>query len=256
MKKNAMMKIAAILMVAVLLTTCAISSTFAKYVTTNAKQSTEARVANWGLTITTNAPTNLFKSSYSANSKTMAVAANGTDLIIAPGTKSDAANSLSIAIAGTTPEVRYAITTKVKVDLQRWEANGAYYCPLVFKVNGTAVDTTGITTADAYEAAIELALVKAIYNDDTAALSAVSGGFDGVVTGTEDNDPCNSFSKEFAPNVAFGGNANVTLSWEWPFETTGNDANDTALGNATQKATVSIAYQVSAEQIGDANGAV
>ena len=51
MKKNAMLKIAAILMVAVLLTTCAISSTFAKYVTSDSYSDT-ARVAKWGITLT------------------------------------------------------------------------------------------------------------------------------------------------------------------------------------------------------------
>ena len=53
MKKNAMLKIAAILLVAVLLTTCAISTTFAKYVTNTADYApSEARVAKWGLTFT------------------------------------------------------------------------------------------------------------------------------------------------------------------------------------------------------------
>lgn len=50
MKKNAMLKIAAVLLVAVLLTTCAISSTFAKYVTAADDFSESARVAAWGIT--------------------------------------------------------------------------------------------------------------------------------------------------------------------------------------------------------------
>lgn len=47
MKKNKMMRVASALLVAVLLTTCAISGTFAKYVS-EATGSDQARVAKWG----------------------------------------------------------------------------------------------------------------------------------------------------------------------------------------------------------------
>ena len=47
MKKNRMMRAASALLVAVLMTTCTISGTFAKY-TTSATGSDAARVANWG----------------------------------------------------------------------------------------------------------------------------------------------------------------------------------------------------------------
>ena len=50
MKKNKMMRLAAVLLVAVLMTTCAISGTFAKYITTGEGQDT-ARVAKWAWTI-------------------------------------------------------------------------------------------------------------------------------------------------------------------------------------------------------------
>ena len=46
MKKNRMMRVASALLVAVLLTTCAISGTFAKYVST-ATGEDAARVAYW-----------------------------------------------------------------------------------------------------------------------------------------------------------------------------------------------------------------
>ncbi len=49
--KNKMMRIASILMVAVLLTVCAVSSTFAKYVT-SVNVGDAARVAKWGIVIT------------------------------------------------------------------------------------------------------------------------------------------------------------------------------------------------------------
>ena len=50
MKKNKMMRIASILMVAVLVSTCAVSGTFAKYVTSDSGKDT-ARVAKWGISI-------------------------------------------------------------------------------------------------------------------------------------------------------------------------------------------------------------
>ena len=50
MRKNKMMRAASALMVAVLLTTCTISGTFAKYVTTASGNDT-ARVAKWGVQI-------------------------------------------------------------------------------------------------------------------------------------------------------------------------------------------------------------
>lgn len=50
MKKNKMMRVASALLVAVLLTTCAISGTFAKYVST-ATGSDTARVAKWAFNV-------------------------------------------------------------------------------------------------------------------------------------------------------------------------------------------------------------
>ena len=47
MKKNTFMRVASALLVAVLLTTCAIAGTFAKY-TTEVSSEDSARVAYWG----------------------------------------------------------------------------------------------------------------------------------------------------------------------------------------------------------------
>ena len=51
MRKNKMMRLASGLLVAVLLTTCTISGTFAKYVT-SAKADSSARVAKFGVEVT------------------------------------------------------------------------------------------------------------------------------------------------------------------------------------------------------------
>ena len=63
MKKNKMMRIASVLLVAVILTTCAISGTFAKYVS-SADSSDSARVAYWGFNPATMNITDLFANAY------------------------------------------------------------------------------------------------------------------------------------------------------------------------------------------------
>ena len=50
MKKNMMMRLSIFLVLGILLTTCVISGTFAKYTTSN-NGSDSAKVAAWGLTI-------------------------------------------------------------------------------------------------------------------------------------------------------------------------------------------------------------
>lgn len=99
MKKNKMMRIAAVLLIVTLLSTCAISGTFAKYVA-KADFEDSARVAKWGIKIETNS--SLFSDRYAtedddyfAAGGTYSVkAANATDtakgdMVVAPGTSSD-----------------------------------------------------------------------------------------------------------------------------------------------------------------------
>ena len=86
MKKNKMMRIASVLLVAVILTTCAISGTFAKYVTSG-NGSDNARVAKFGVTLTGTADT--FKETYAKDDNTFTLEANtvvSTEDVVAPGT--------------------------------------------------------------------------------------------------------------------------------------------------------------------------
>ncbi len=111
MRKNKMMRVASALMVAVLLTTCAISSTFAKYVTTD-EFTDQARVAKWGVEL--QIVGNLYGDTYGASDKLVvnndatisvqaadAVLAEGSD-VVAPGTLN--AEGMTISLKGT-PEV-------------------------------------------------------------------------------------------------------------------------------------------------------
>ena len=106
MKKNVMMRVASALLVAVLMTTCAISGTFAKY-TSETTDTETARVANWGWGSTAVTIDNLFKKVYGDN-----VASSNSDNVIAPGT----ASSTQIAWtpdANFKPEVDYTVTLSV-----------------------------------------------------------------------------------------------------------------------------------------------
>ena len=95
MKKNKMMRIASVLLVAVLMSTCAISGTFAKYVT-EAAGSDSARVAKWDVkledaTMTNTFTFDLFNTVYDSDGTSVeqdvANKLNDGKTVIAPGTK-------------------------------------------------------------------------------------------------------------------------------------------------------------------------
>ena len=88
MKKNVMMRVASALLVAVLMTTCAISGTFAKY-TTTAVGSDSARVAKWAFELNNATMGNTFTfdlaetwTDYSGSAEV-----NVSNKLLAPGTK-------------------------------------------------------------------------------------------------------------------------------------------------------------------------
>lgn len=101
MKKNRMMRLAAFLLVCVLLTTSVISGTYAKYVSTTT-DSDSARVAKWGFGTASIAFEDLFAASYTN------VAAGTDDMaIIAPGTAGEV--TFAFEATGSAPEVAYKI---------------------------------------------------------------------------------------------------------------------------------------------------
>ncbi len=142
-----MMRIASILLVATLLTTCAISGTFAKYVT-KASGEDSARVAKWGIVLGIsggdvfdiqypthevaetgdNAPS-VYEGEYSVISAL-------EDKVVAPGTSSeDLENGNLTATVKGTPEVatRYSLTIKNLKDVVLPEGEYTDYTNLVLK---------------------------------------------------------------------------------------------------------------------------
>ena len=229
MKKNAMLKVAAVVLVAVLLTTCAISSTFAKYVTEDVtKSSATARVAKWGVEVNTEALATLdtlFVKEYNSDNNDAGGATEVislTDKVVAPGTY----NKIIIASTATgTPEVSGKITTTAELTLANWSVGSDIeYCPLVFYVNGTAISNT--TSMAALKAAVEEAIAQA---------------------GTKEFDANENLADE---------DYKITIEWEWAFSTSAdNDAYDTILGNnaANDNApTVALDITVGVEQTGAA----
>lgn len=131
MKKNVMMRVASALLVAVLMTTCAISGTFAKY-TSTATGSDTARVAKWDVKLndtTANSNTftfDLFKTindTIDGNTETDITPNDGT--IIAPGTQ----GSFDIVIKNASE-----VTAKYVIDYTVTNTAGI---PVKFSLDGT-----------------------------------------------------------------------------------------------------------------------
>lgn len=137
MKKNVMMRVASALLVAVLMTTCAISGTFAKY-TTEASGSDIARVAKWGFN-TNSITVDMFAGTYNN------VQSGTSEDVVAPGTSKTA--NITFAPAAGTPEVAYSFDANVTVET----TNNALVAKLVWKLNGEKAGTNG-TFAELVEA--------------------------------------------------------------------------------------------------------
>lgn len=198
MKKNKMMRLASVLLIAVMVSTSAISGTYAKYVSEDFAKDT-ARVAKWGVTVTGSGD-EAFGQKYNdaievAGTKVISA---GSDDVIAPGTHGNAA---TITLAGE-PEVAYKVIYTAKVEIEGdWTADGVFYFPLVIK-NGATVLADGKN-----------------HNDIT--------GFE-----TELNAKLDALEGQNDAGVNAGGI--TAIDWEWPFSISeAYDLKDTQLGNKT-----------------------
>ena len=227
---------AAVLMLAlVLITSCIVSGTFAKYVTKDSGTDS-ARVAKFGVTVTANGT--MFAKEYATDDQTVvgtiAKSVISTDKVVAPGTESNG-DFVAATVAGT-PEVAVRVSYKLDtatLQLENWkDGDGQFYCPLVFKVKtpdgNTVISGMEFQTAEAMKAAL---------------VNAVA-----------------AYTKDYAPGTDLSGKAADTLaiSWEWPFETGAdadkptNNVKDTFLGDeaaAGRAATVSLTLATTVTQI-------
>lgn len=221
MKKNTMMRIASILLIAVLVSTSAISGTYAKYVTSGTGTDT-ARVAKFGVEVTASGET--FAKQYTdvAGDNGVQVVSSTEDKVVAPGTRGSLA---TVSVTGK-PEVVTQITYDAELTLSGWEIpNTTEYCPIIFTINGddyTIGDKTVADFADSVEAAIEAITNVYAANQD---LSQV--------------------------------NDDLSVSWRWEFEENTlagyqTDAKDTILGDeaaANNAATIKLIVTTTVTQV-------
>ena len=107
-----MMRTAAVLGVAALLTTSALSGTLAKY-TTSVNSEDSARVATWGFTQSSIDITGLFKNAYDADGNATVKGADGED-VIAPGTTNSVSFTFNYDGEEASPEVAYNFTVSTE----------------------------------------------------------------------------------------------------------------------------------------------
>lgn len=233
MKKNAMMRLASVLLIAVLISTSAISGTYAKYVTT-ASGSDTARVAKWGVVVKADS-NGMFTDKYETTDTTFTGQysvqsdPDSGDDVLAPGTSGKFAD---ISITGK-PEVAVAVAIEADVSVnESWKVLGEFYCPVTITVGTTEISGLNYDNPSEFEAAIKAAL--------------------------EDQ------SDEYEPNTDLGpiyGNDKLGLKWEWAFEGADKDggfevdgqtdAKDTALGDlaVTENLVISIGVEITVTQI-------
>ena len=211
MKKNFAMRIAACLLVVTMLSLCMVSYTYAKYTTTGSATDT-AKVAAWGIELEVSADTKLYDIDKTTDDVNALKVAGNT--LVAPGTYQRLAH---VELSGT-PEVAFEVVVDVNLDLgSNWVVEGDVYCPLVFTVAGTEykIDATNTTTAK---------LEEAVENAVKAALGAGTYKIGDTLTAVD-----------------------CLIDCTWAFN--GDNAKDTALGNAADKATVGFYLTVTVNQL-------
>ncbi len=238
-KTGKTMRVAGLLLALVLVTSCFVGGTFAKYVTYGGGQE-HARVAKFGVKV--EAAGDVFAKEYDAKDPTVqdyngqviaksVISSDGDTKLVAPGTaKNDA---LTVSVTGT-PEVAVKVEYVAHVTFNEsltepdnWkDKDGHYYCPLVITVNGTAYKGLDYASATEFEDAVE-----------------------GAINSLTKNYPANT-------DLSQSGSKGVAISWEWPFEggegSKQTDVKDTYLGDqaaAGKAATVGIVVATTVTQI-------
>lgn len=236
-KKNWMVRAIVLMLALVLITSCFVGGTFAKYVTSGSGTDT-ARVAKFGVTVGVKNET-MFKTEYTTDDTevkdtSIVNSVVSADKVVAPGTKED--KMAEVTIEGT-PEVAVRVNYEVTdMQLEHWftdKTEKDAYCPLVFTVNDEQYYVGKDGIADT------AALIKAVQD-------AVSG-----------------YSKEYAAGTKLSEKSgeNLVIGWSWNFDEANKaegsiqtDVKDTALGDraadvADTAATISMTLKATVTQI-------
>ena len=228
MKRNVMMRLASFLLVAVLISTSAISGTYAKYVTEGSANDS-ARVAKWGVEFDNTS--DLFKTEYTYDhaskghfaSWLYSVKSKNGDNVVAPGTTG---NVYNLTTTGN-PEVSYIVT---------------------FDVDETTLETIFLneneegTAVNYYPVAFALKIGEnavAIADRQATSLAAAIEGVAYFYEVTTEHYYCRTTAD--GAWIDCGTTAPVlNLSWNWAFEQSA-DTLDTMLGNLAADKTAYLA---------------
>lgn len=237
MKKNKMMRTASGLLVAVLLTTCIISGTFAKYVTTNDASDT-ARVAKWGVEIT--AANDLFSTHYAVGTgnkpashvegedytSVTVVSSDETTKLVAPGTESTE-NGLTFSIKGK-PEVATKVTFTFSTDDNK---------EVFLKAGKYADRTTGNNAIDTFELGADYyPVVFTLKSGSTELATGKLSEIEKYLFDTFTKDKTFNANTDLSKVCGSGLDGTYTLTWKWAFGSTTNDKQDTLLGDLANNA--------------------
>lgn len=216
------MRVAGLLLALVLVTSCFVGGTFAKYVTSGTGAD-HAKVAKWGVKVTAHETGDIFADKYDQiENQANTVIAGDAYKVIAPGTKKE--NAAVVTLSGK-PEVavkvtynaeHFALTGKWAYNNGQAGSTDEYYCPLIFKITGMIDGKQETKTINCM-------------GDGMTSVEKVQDAVKEAVA---------SFSETYEPNTDLstkGGNG-LKISWEWPFEggtkyPKQTDVKDTYLGD-------------------------
>lgn len=215
-KKHWTLRAAGLLFALVLITSCFVGGTFAKYVK-SVSGTQIARVARFGVEITATNDT-AFKTTYDTDANGLSSVISSGDKVIAPGTGED--GTVKLSITGK-PEV----AVHVELAMKEEEIMD------VFLKNGTYPDLTTANPDDEFNLAkpyhpIVFTLKKNGNVEKTGTISEISAY---LATFSEDYTAGTDLSREFGT---------YTLSWKWAFEDAtieNKDQADTLLGALAAK---------------------
>lgn len=214
-KKHWTLRAAGLLFALVLITSCFVGGTFAKYVTTGYGHES-ARVAKFGVTMSV-ANDKAFKQNYTTDDTPISatisnsVESSGPENLVAPGTKGS--NFVVLSIKGA-PEV--AVNVKI-------EASGTD----VFLKADDYPDLTTAADRDEFTLAADYYPITYTLTKNGDPTPVVEGKLNDIIKYL--NDRSGNYDANTNLSQVFG---TYTLSWEWKFEG-GNDKADTLLGAIT-----------------------
>lgn len=238
MKKTKLMRVALLLLVLTLITSCFVGGTFAKY-TTSASSSNTARVAKWGFNdaSTINLDNLFHKVYYKYEAETHKETVRSNTNVIAPGTAGEAEFEFTYNATDAAPEVAYTFTV----------STAGSKCAQSIKDNKNI------------KWSLDNKLAPPVGKPSDANYAA-EGSWDALLAAIEALDG-NKTDNKYNPGelpTGFGKTSDKHIvAWQWAFQTTGTDGvvdasqdvTDTRMGNANDLANVILKITVTATQI-------